>query len=197
MPKVKNSISFFILLIVVLFNPLNVKAQSKYADGFNVGYKKGYCFEKQNCIAPLPPPTPAISVGESYDSYQDGYNKGFKNGLDAQNNSSTGSSSNGRYKTTSAAPIDYAYKAPESKINELVAKNSNAIFDKIMMKAQEYYDNGNYQECISACQDATQIAHLVSYTNYQLIAQSYEKLGKKGKAKRYYEKANQMLKNSP
>jgi len=180
-------------LTLLLFSSLitaNSSAQSKFADGFKEGYKKGYCYEKQNCVAPPAPPVPALNVGEKSDSYQDGYNRGFKMGSDAQNGS-TGNGQKG-YKTASADPIDYAYKSNESKVQENVAKNRNAIFDKIMTQAQEKYDKADYTGCIKACNDAMQITNLVSQQSYNLLAKSYEALGKKGKAKKYYKKAARM-----
>lgn len=177
----------FILSVTLLVIAISSIAQSKYADGFKEGYKKGYCYEQQNCVAP---PVPALNVGEKSDSYQDGYNRGFKMGTDAQKGSS-GSSQRG-YKTASADPIDYAYKPNNSNVQQAVAKNRNAIFDKIMAQAQENYNKGDYAGCIKACNDAMQITKLVSKQSYTLLAKSYEALGKKGKAKRYYKKAARM-----
>ncbi len=53
-------------------------------DGFNDGYKKGYCQDKGiGCLAPIPPIPPIPEIGENSNSYQDGYNKGFKVGMQA------------------------------------------------------------------------------------------------------------------
>lgn len=178
------------LLVIALLIPSISFAQSKFADGFKEGYKKGYCYEKQNCVAPPPPPVPALKVGEKSDSYQDGYNRGFKMGTDAQTGGS-GSSQNG-YKSASADPIDYANKSTDSKVQQSVAKNRNAIFEKIMLQAQEKYNNADYSECIKACKDAMQITSLVSKQCYNLLAKSYEALGKKAKAKKYFKKAEKL-----
>jgi len=166
-------------------------AQSKFDEGFSDGYKKGYCHEKANCIPPTPPIAPIPTVSEKLDSYQDGYNRGFKMGLEAQKGSTSGSSQKG-YKTASADPVDYTYKPTNSKVQQAVAKNKNAIFDKIMDKAQEYYDKADYAGCIKACKDAIEITNLVSKRTYTLMAKSYEAIGKKGKAKKYYKKAEKM-----
>jgi hypothetical protein len=177
----------FILLIKFLALGISSFSQSNYAEGFKEGYKNGYCYEKHNCVGPIAPPAPIPSIGENSDSYQDGYNRGFKMGLDAQK----GGSSNSKrgYKTASADPIDYTYKPNQSKIQENVANNRDAIFEKIIAKAQEYYDQADYGACINACNDAMQITNLVSKQCYTLLANSYQALGKKGKAKRYFKKA--------
>ena len=182
---------YLTLLALFTLSEQNAYSQSKFADGFKEGYKKGYCYEKQSCVAPPAPPTPALNVGEKSDSYQDGYNRGFKLGLEAQNSTNSGGTGNG-YRTASADPIDYTYKPNDSKVTTAVAKNRNAIFEKIMEKAQEFYDSDDYNACIKACTDAISITNLASKKCYTLMAKSYEALGKKGKAKKYYKKADNL-----
>jgi hypothetical protein len=164
-------------------------AQDRFTDGFKAGYKEGFCYEKQSCVSPPPPPRPTLNASEKTDSYQDGYNRGFKMGLDAQNGKTSGNSQSG-YKTAGADPIDYSYKP--SEVQEAVAQNRYLIFDKIMEQAQEFYDQGNYAKCIKACNDVMNITKLVSKQCYTLLAKSNEKLGYKSKAKKFYKKAGKM-----
>jgi hypothetical protein len=51
-----------------------------YADGWNDGYKAGYCYGKgYGCYPPYPPYPPYPRYGE--DSYKGGYNRGFLQGI--------------------------------------------------------------------------------------------------------------------
>lgn len=50
----------------------------QFAQGFQDGYKIGYCHDKDyGCVPPIPPVSPIPSVNESSTSYFDGYNRGF------------------------------------------------------------------------------------------------------------------------
>lgn len=49
-----------------------------YCNGWEKGYKEGYCYQVDNCVAPSPPVCPTPLVNQ--DSYQDGYNRGFVKG---------------------------------------------------------------------------------------------------------------------
>jgi hypothetical protein len=187
----KRIIHALTLLIVFTLFTSNSFAQSKFDQGFNDGYKQGFCHEKVNCIPPIPPIAPIPTVSEDLDSHQDGYNRGFKMGLEAQKGNTSESSQSG-YKTASAKPIDYMYNPNNPKIQQAIAKNRNFIFDKIIKEAEGYYDNTEYARCIKACNDAMEINNLVSKECYTLIAKSYAGLGKIGKAKRYLKKADKL-----
>ncbi len=55
---------------------------SDYCDGFQSGYKAGYCYRQFGCIPPIPPICPIPRIGEN--SFQDGYNRGFTAGSAAR-----------------------------------------------------------------------------------------------------------------
>jgi hypothetical protein len=55
-----------------------------FDEGFYYGFKAGYCYQKFNCISPIPSIAPMPNINESFDSYSDGYNKGFIVGLARQ-----------------------------------------------------------------------------------------------------------------
>jgi len=59
-----------------------VSSADPYCDGFQAGFKAGYCYRKFACLAPLPPLCPLPGIGEQ--GFQDGYNRGFVAGLNAQ-----------------------------------------------------------------------------------------------------------------
>jgi len=67
-----------IVLIVFGFNIVNAQFLNEFEKGFNVGFKQGYCYDKNvNCLSPLTPLPPLPSINESDNSFQDGYNRGF------------------------------------------------------------------------------------------------------------------------
>ena len=66
--------------------PLLVGAQS-FSDGWQEGYKKGYCDNDFGCIEPIPPISPVMPINSSgLSDYQFGYNEGFKAGMGSKSN---------------------------------------------------------------------------------------------------------------
>ena len=53
--------------------------QSGFCEGWENGYKSGYCYGETYCIPPIAPICPIPRIGE--DSYQGGYNRGFVAGI--------------------------------------------------------------------------------------------------------------------
>ncbi len=146
-----NKFLFFTFLIISNF----VFGQSKYNNGFNDGYKKGYCHDKGiSCIEPIPPIAPIPAIGEDLNSYQDGYNRGFKMGSQANSGTSTTSTqTRERYKTSSAQFVDdfvyNPYKDPNVlnlavKVAELKAQKLKALFNN----ATESYNDDDYANAI-------------------------------------------------
>ncbi|MFD1614821.1 tetratricopeptide repeat protein [Gelatiniphilus marinus] len=139
------------LLIITLFLTANfLFAQNKFTNGFNTGYKKGYCQDQGvGCIDPIPPIAPIPKVGESSDSYTDGYNRGFQMGLSARksNNSSNSSTTTNRtrYKTAKPKFVDFASGGySNTDITNLKIK----AITTISKRATENISNGNYDSAI-------------------------------------------------
>ena len=67
---------FILLMLVVL---TSFTTEDKYCEGFQDGYKAGYCYEVVGCIEPTPPicPTPTVNCSTGYKC---GYNRGFAKG---------------------------------------------------------------------------------------------------------------------
>lgn len=151
----------YITLIVILFS-ININfAQSNFSNGFNDGYKKGYCQNQGiGCLAPIPPISPIPNVNENMNSYQDGYNRGFEAGLNAQKNNNTNTETRQRYETSrprfTAQKVDlsenHIYNPYENqntlnlavKVAELKAKRINELYEKGL----ENYNNDNYSDAI-------------------------------------------------
>src|SRR5690554_3805782 len=109
-----------VLLILLIFSANFLFAQTQFVNGFNNGYKKGFCHDKGvGCIEPNPPIAPNPKIGESSNNYNDGYNRGFQLGLEA---GKSNDSRNG-YKTSEPKFVDdVIYQAPvNEKINALRA----------------------------------------------------------------------------
>jgi hypothetical protein len=68
-----------IILILLAITISTTTVDSDFCEGFEKGYKNGYCFkEALPCLSPLPPLCPLPELNQ--DSYQDGYNVGFVRG---------------------------------------------------------------------------------------------------------------------
>lgn len=145
-----------ILLITFLIISNFVFGQSKYNNGFNDGYKKGYCQDKGiGCIEPIAPIAPIPAIGEDLNNYQDGYNRGFQMGLKANSgNNNNSSTTRERYKTSSPQYVDdfvyNPYKDPnyvnlEIKVAELKFKRIKELYQNGLNS----YNNDDYSSAIS------------------------------------------------
>lgn len=72
-----------IILIFMLFSS-DECAHTTYCDGWEDGYKQGWCYEDNACIEPVVPVCPIPKVGQN--TYQDGYNRAFIKGRAARKN---------------------------------------------------------------------------------------------------------------
>lgn len=100
----------WILVFLSLLINFEVWSQSNYSNGFQNGYKEGYCYSKIGCVSPVPPVTPVPRVTEDSKSYKDGYNRGFEMGYNAQKSSSDQNNSQKprtQFKTATPENIDY------------------------------------------------------------------------------------------
>lgn len=143
------------LLIIFLFISIFVFSQTKYSNGFNDGYKKGYCHDKGiGCMEPIPPIAPIPIIGEDINSYQDGYNRGFKIGSQANSeNSNTQTQTRKRNKISTPQFIDdfvyNPYKDPNVlnlavKVAELKAQKLKTLFEN----ANNSYNENDYENSI-------------------------------------------------
>tara|TARA_B100000767_G_scaffold203712_1_gene190597 strand:- start:328 stop:957 length:630 start_codon:yes stop_codon:yes gene_type:complete len=83
------------IIFLLFFVPFLVNSQS-FSNGWQEGYKKGYCDNDFGCIEPIPPISPIapIKPNSNLSDYQYGYNEGFKLGMKAKVGKSNSSSSN-------------------------------------------------------------------------------------------------------
>lgn len=175
-----------IILITFLSTFNFIFCQSRFNNGFNDGYKKGYCHDKGiGCIEPIPPIPPIPAIGEDYNNYQDGYNRGFKLGLQKNTpNSNSSSQTRERYKTSSSQFVeDYVYnpyKDPNflslaMKVAELKAQR--ALENQEMVN--QLYENVKYYLQQKDINQAIRNLDKISYIEpnnayiYALLSQCY------------------------
>ena len=192
------------LLLLTLFLFLqNSSAQSKYSDGFESGYRNGYCQDQGiSCLAPIPPNAPLPTVNESLNSYIDGYNRGFQLGLQAQRNrnDATGrrpaESSNHNpnttgkkgYQTAKAVYVDNKMSNPLANIdmNNLMAV-ANAL-KKMKQQALDYFDEEDYK----AAAEVGYAGYRINNTDPEfmmIIGHAYRYSGDRQNAIKWYKRA--------
>ncbi|MBT0609223.1 tetratricopeptide repeat protein [Aequorivita echinoideorum] len=139
----RTTLLFLTLLLLATFS----FAQSKYTNGFNNGYKKGFCQDQGvGCVEPVPPVAPVPKVGENSSSYSDGYNRGFKMGLNARKKkgSSNSNSNRERYKTADSKFVDFT-SSPNTNLLGLKYK----ALKSLMERAKTNLANQNFDEAIN------------------------------------------------
>ena len=72
-----KTILFILIALFVISFTVNEQS-SDFCDGWEEGYKEGYCYQIDNCLEPLVPLCPLPKVNES--TYKHGYNRGFIKG---------------------------------------------------------------------------------------------------------------------
>ena len=66
------------IIILLLFLPIKSFSQTQFSKGFDIGFKKGYCYDHPiTCLPPLTPLAPLTNLNENMNSWQDGYHRGF------------------------------------------------------------------------------------------------------------------------
>lgn len=137
---------YIILFTILLFASNTLFAQTNYTNGFNTGYKKGYCQDQGvGCIEPIPPISPIPKIGESSDSYTDGYNRGFQMGLSARKSNNNNATNRTRYTTAKPKFVDFASGGYSN--TDIVNLKIKAI-TTISKRATENISNGNYDSAI-------------------------------------------------
>ncbi|MGA2091777.1 MAG: hypothetical protein ABSH16_00010 [Sedimentisphaerales bacterium] len=68
-----------VVCLLSIFMGYSYYGQSGFCEGWENGWKAGYCYGDTYCMAPLAPLCPLPRLGE--DSYQGGYNRGFIAGI--------------------------------------------------------------------------------------------------------------------
>jgi len=71
-----------IIIVLAMLASLFAWGATAFCDGFDAGYKAGYCHRKNYCLEPLSPLCPLPRLGE--DTWISGYNRGFLIGLAKQ-----------------------------------------------------------------------------------------------------------------
>lgn len=142
--------NFLLLLLMCAVN--FIYSQSNYSNGFQSGYKNGYCHNQGiGCISPIPPVTPIPSVNESINSFQDGYNQGFTVGLNA--NKAGVNVDRKRFQATAPTFVEDNM----SKINMNDLAKVAGVLRQAKAKALELAQEGKYQESVDICKAGLKI----------------------------------------
>ena len=154
-----------VLIILLIFSANFLLAQTQFVNGFNNGYKKGFCQDQGvGCIEPVPPIAPSPKIGESSNNYTDGYNRGFELGLNARKSNDSG---NG-YKTSKAKFVDdIIYNLPKTE-----NKAKKQMAELIEKRGIQNLVDGNYDDAIN---DANVLIGMGYYNQsaYFIISKSY------------------------
>lgn len=166
----------YILIFAIIFNLQIAYSQSNFYNGFNDGYKKGYCQNQGiGCISPTPPIAPIPKIGENINSYQDGYNRGFEEGLNAQKK--TNNNTQKGYVGTEAEFVQDGMYSPYKDSNVLnlamkVAELKSKRLSELYENGVESYNNDNYSDAIYYANEIIKIDETISEA-YALKAMSY------------------------
>jgi hypothetical protein len=68
--------------VLIQYGDQQVGCATAFCEGWDVGYRQGFCYRQSLCYPPVVPVCPVPHYGEV--SYQDGYNRGFLAGLNAR-----------------------------------------------------------------------------------------------------------------
>lgn len=144
----------YLTISIILFFASNlIYAQTNFTNGFNEGYKQGYCQDQGiGCIEPIPPIAPIPKIGENSDNYTDGYNRGFQMGLDkgkSNNNTSSNSTNRTSYKTAKPTFVDDIMYNPYGNINNAIALANSLRESK--GRALKFLEDENYQAVADIC----------------------------------------------
>lgn len=177
--------------ILMLFVSLISFAQTQFSNGFQEGFKKGYCYEKGfNCLSPIAPLPPIPNIGENNNSYVDGYNRGFQVGLDKFRNENIQKITNSdrkRYTTSQPEFVENKiYKAPyelmlkvleiKEKQHEewlLTKEDREKSFHTNLATAKTKFQEGNYFSTIDYSKAALSNGYHNDYIYYLLGASYY------------------------
>ena len=114
---------FFIILCNISYS------QSSFSDGYEEGYKKGYCLEDITCVPPIAPIAPIPAPG--YSTYSDGYARGVQAGQSKRQSDKTSTS----LPTASSLPAPATNYSGSYSNPKVVIDNSDAVVGKAISDA--------------------------------------------------------------
>jgi hypothetical protein len=146
--------SLLIIFFYFLVSQKLIAQTSEFSRGFQEGFKKGYCYNKNfMCNPPLAPMTPLPRLNESDNSYTDGYNRGFQVGLDMQRVDGTYSSN-----TNS---VNY----PQYRFNEYIPTISVNDYANVLLYKRALF-NKRLDWIRKRIEDLHDLNYALSYKNY-------------------------------
>lgn len=154
--------------------------QTNFSNGFETGFKRGYCQDKGvGCVAPVPPVSPTPNVNESSSSYKDGYDRGFIRGQNEskKDDSSGNSSTRKRYETSDSEFIDYSYNPNYEFAYDLIKNVTKGLED-----ANAQFMSGNFDNTIFICKKVLELLPGQVKANQYLSFAYLAKYKQEGKA---------------
>ncbi|NQY28288.1 MAG: hypothetical protein HRT69_02340 [Flavobacteriaceae bacterium] len=168
---------------------------TSYCDGWNAGYKAGYCYQRIGCITPYVPVCPVQRTGES--SYNDGYNRGF---LKGKTNNTTTSSGDANSQLKPLQNNDYGdvmlnhVRRNRQLANERRSQTEYS-FNKANRDGVSAFNSGNYEACIYYYENSKNMGWYNADFEYA-TGLSYYALWEKSKKEKFKSKVKKLLKLS-
>ncbi len=191
----RNFISF--LLLSFMASLISYSQTTSYKNGWENGYKEGYCYQKTGCVTPYVPVYPVPKVGEN--TYKGGYNKGFLKGQSDNSGNTTGSGdANSQLKPLQnndygEVMLDYARRSRRLETEKRL--HTRSAFDEYVDKAVIAYDFKQYEKCIDYYESSKNLGWYDSSFEHA-TAVSYFELWKQTKNSKYKSKVKKLLKLS-
>lgn len=190
-----------LLLLLTILSTLTIQSQTNYCNGWENGFKEGYCYSDYGCVAPVAPVCPVARVGEN--SYMDGYNRGFvigKKEKESENNSNGGTYLNPikpvQTPNLGALVQEHLKYSNEQNYQRSLNRNrSSPYYIEAMTKALKAYNEENYWECIKQYNYSKDLGW--HNDKFELaVGVSCSIIWMKTKDKVYFKKAKRILKLS-
>lgn len=125
-----RSIALTIVLILIGHFQVFSQLKSNYSQGFEVGFKEGYCYSNKtvDCFYPMTPEAPLPRMNEDKENYTQGYNRGFQFGLDLKRSNDALNNSNSNL------------NSQLTKFNDYIQQNPIDAMAAVGMMMQKKYD---------------------------------------------------------
>lgn len=169
------------LFLILMFCPfLYVNTQTNFDNGYQRGWKEGYCYNHNSpsCIPPIPPISPIPRIGEDTDNYKDGYNRGFADGLESfKKSSNSNNNSSRRFQTSDLKIVDYGYKPNWELIKKVADTNYERMKSLVQQVSKEVVNSSlenSDKEAILENMNENCLRKQIDYTKFDVLDKIYD-----------------------